>query len=112
MQSKPIISVTDNAVSRIKYLIAQRDKPTLGIRVGVKTGGCSGMSYVFEYAEEKLNTDIELSTHDIKLFIDSKAQLFIIGTTLDYEEDDTKSGFIFNNPNEKGNCGCGKSFSV
>lgn len=109
---KKIMSLTDQAVKQIKILIAKRNKASLGIRVGVKTGGCSGHTYYVEYADSKNQFDEIVEYNDIKVLIDPKALMYILGTEMDYVESEFKSGFIFTNPNEKGKCGCGKSFSV
>lgn len=108
----PIIKVTDVAAERVKFLLAKRDKPSLGIRVGVKSGGCSGLAYTFEYCDVESNADEKIVDRDVTVFIDPKAILYLIGTTLDYVDEKTKSGFVFINPNEKGKCGCGDSFHV
>ena len=105
-----IISVTDEAVSRIRALIAKRDKHTAGIKIGVKSGGCSGLAYTFEYADEKNPEDEEVQYQGVSIFIAQKAVMYIIGTKLDYKDEKIRSGFVFVNPNEKGQCGCGKSF--
>lgn len=110
--AKAVITITDNAANRIKELIANRDKPTLGIKVGVKSGGCSGLSYTFEYAEEKGQYDELVEEKDVKVLIDPKALMYLIGTKLDFVDEEVKSGFVFINPNEKSRCGCGDSFSV
>ncbi len=109
---KQIISITGAAAERIKGLIAKRDKPCLGIKVGVKQGGCSGLSYTFEYCEEKGQFDEVIEDKGATILIDPKATMFILGTTLDFVDDKIKSGFVFVNPNEKARCGCGSSFSV
>jgi iron-sulfur cluster assembly protein len=106
------MSVTPAAAERVKALIDKRDKPTTGIRIGVRSKGCSGMSYTLEYAEEQEPMDEVVETEGVKLLIDPKASLFLIGTVMDFEEDKLKAGFVFRNPNEKGRCGCGESFHV
>ena len=106
------MSVTPAAAERVKALIEGRGKPTAGIRIGVRSKGCSGMSYTLEYAEKQEPMDEVVDTQGIKLLIDPKASLFLIGTVMDFEEDKLKSGFVFKNPNEKGRCGCGESFHV
>lgn len=110
--SKAIISVTDAAAEKIKAIISKRDKEALGIRVGVKKGGCSGLEYVFEFADQEKIGDEKVIDKDVTIYIDPAAVLYLIGTTLDYHEDIKKSGFTFVNPNEKGRCGCGESFKV
>ena len=106
------MSVTPAAAERAKALIESRGKPTVGIRIGVRSKGCSGMSYTLEYAEKQEPMDEVVETGGIKLLIDPKASLFLIGTEMDYEEEKLKQGFVFRNPNEKGRCGCGESFHV
>ncbi|MCE2993037.1 MAG: HesB/IscA family protein [Alphaproteobacteria bacterium] len=108
----PIIKVTSVAAERVRFLLGKRDKASLGIRVGVKSGGCSGLSYTFEYCDVENPADEKIVDQDVTVFIDAKAVLYLIGTTLDYVDEKTKSGFVFVNPNEKGKCGCGESFHV
>ena len=107
-----VMSVTPAAVDRIKALIEGRGKPTAGIRIGVRTKGCSGLSYTLEFADSQQPMDEVVDTGSVKLLIDPKASLFLIGTEMDYSEEKLKSGFVFKNPNEKGRCGCGESFHV
>ena len=108
----PIIELTDAAAERVKYLLARRGKPSIGVRVGIRTKGCSGLSYTFEYADEKGKFDEVVQANGVTILIDPKATMFIIGTEMDYVEDKLQSGFTFRNPNEKGRCGCGESFHV
>jgi iron-sulfur cluster assembly protein len=107
-----LMSVSAAAAERVKALIDGRGKPTAGIRIGVRTKGCSGLSYTLEFADKQEPMDEVVDTAGIKLLIDPKASLFLIGTEMDYEEEKLKSGFVFKNPNEKGRCGCGESFHV
>ena len=107
-----VMSVTPAAAERVKALIEGRGKPTAGIRIGVRSKGCSGMSYTLEFADSQQPMDEVVDTQGVKLLIDPKASLFLIGTEMDYEEEKLKSGFVFRNPNEKGRCGCGESFHV
>ena len=107
-----VMRVTPAAAERVKALIEKRGKATAGIRIGVRSKGCSGMSYTLEYADQQEPMDEVVDTEGVKLLIDPKASLFLIGTVMDYEEDKLKSGFVFRNPNEKGRCGCGESFHV
>ncbi len=107
-----VMSVSPAAAERVKALIEGRGKPTAGIRIGVRSKGCSGMSYTLEFADKQEPMDEVVDTQGIKLLIDPKASLFLIGTEMDYEEEKLKSGFVFRNPNEKGRCGCGESFHV
>ncbi|MBP9752409.1 MAG: iron-sulfur cluster assembly accessory protein [Proteobacteria bacterium] len=106
------MTVSQSAIGRIKELLLKREKPSYGIRIGLKTKGCSGLSYAIEYVDEKFEGDEELVIEDIHILVDPKAVLYIIGTEMDYQETDVKAGFTFLNPNEKGRCGCGKSFHV
>lgn len=108
----PMMTLTDAAAERIKQLMAGRGKPAAGIRLGVRSKGCSGLSYTLEYAEEKGTQDEIIEDKGVTVFIDPKATLFIIGTQMDYVDDTIQSGFVFTNPNEKGRCGCGESFHV
>lgn len=105
-----IISVTNKAVNQIKKLLEKRETTTIGIRIGVKSGGCSGMSYHIEYAEEKREFDELVEVDGVKILIDPKAFIYIVGSEMDYVDSKLQSGFQFNNPNEKSKCGCGKSF--
>ncbi|MGB8275541.1 MAG: iron-sulfur cluster assembly accessory protein [Alphaproteobacteria bacterium] len=108
----PLMTLTDAAAQRVKDLVAGRGKPAAGIRIGVRSKGCSGLSYTLEYAEEKGPHDEVVEDKGVTVFVDPKATMFIIGTTMDYVEDKLQSGFVFTNPNEKGRCGCGESFHV
>jgi iron-sulfur cluster assembly protein len=106
------MTVTDTAAERIKALLAKRGKPSLGIRVGVRSRGCSGLTYTLEYADEKGKFDELVEDKGVTILIDPKATMFILGTQMDFVEDKLESGFKFTNPNEKGRCGCGESFHV
>jgi iron-sulfur cluster assembly protein len=106
------MAVTPAAAERVKALIDGRGKPTVGVRIGVRSKGCSGLSYTLEFADKQEPMDEVVDTQGIRLLIDPKASLFLIGTEMDYEEEKLKSGFVFKNPNEKGRCGCGESFHV
>jgi iron-sulfur cluster assembly protein len=108
----PPITMTERAAERVRALIAKAAKPVLGLRVGVNAKGCSGMSYVVEYAEERRKFEDVVEQHGVKLFIDPTAVMYLLGSELDYREDKMESGFVFNNPNEKGRCGCGESFTI
>ena len=107
-----IMAVSDAAARQVKAMLDGRGKPSAGIRIGVRTKGCSGMSYTLEFADEKNEFDEILEDKGVTLLIDPKATMFIIGTEMDYVEDKLESGFVFTNPNEKGRCGCGESFHV
>jgi iron-sulfur cluster assembly protein len=109
---KTIFTVTPEAAGQIRVLLSQRGKSSVGIRIGVKQRGCSGNSYTLEYADNANPLD-EIVTHeDLTIYIDPKALLFVIGTVMDFKDDKLESGFTFQNPNEKGRCGCGESFHV
>jgi len=107
-----LMKLTDAAVARVKELIEKRGKPTAGVRIGVRTKGCSGLSYTLEYADERGPKDEVIETQGVTILVDPKATLFLIGTEMDYVEEKLKTGFVFTNPNEKGRCGCGESFHV
>ncbi len=110
--SKSMITLTEAAAERVRALIGRSESPVLGLRVGVKTRGCSGLSYFVEYAEEQKKFEDVVEDKGVKIFIDPTAVMFLIGTEMDYVEDKIQSGFVFKNPNEKNRCGCGESFSV
>lgn len=111
-QRPPLLTLTDAAADRVKSLIAKSDKPVTGLRVGVSSKGCSGMSYVFEYAEEKIGLEEEVESKGVRIYVDPMAVMFLMGSEMDYKENNLQSGFVFNNPNAKNVCGCGESFSV
>jgi len=106
------LKVTDAAAQRIQALLAKRGKPSAGIRIGVRSRGCSGLSYTLEYADEKGKFDEVVEDKGVTVLIDPKAVMFILGTEMDYVEEKLQNGFTFRNPNEKGRCGCGESFHV
>jgi iron-sulfur cluster assembly protein len=106
------IQLTEAAAQRVQALLDRRGKPSVGIRIGVRSKGCSGLSYTLEYADKKEPMDELVEQHGVTVLIDPKATLFILGTEMDYVEEKLQSGFVFRNPNEKGRCGCGESFHV
>lgn len=106
------LKITPAAIKQIKILLDQRGKESFGIRIGIKTKGCSGLSYTLEYADEQNKLDEIVQQEGVTVLIDPKAVLFILGTEMDYLEEKLESGFVFRNPNEKGRCGCGQSFHV
>ena len=112
MARKQAMTVTDAAAERIRALLGRRGKPSAGIRVGVRSRGCSGLTYTLEYADEKGKFDEIVQDKGVTILIDPKATMFILGTEMDFVEDKLTSGFTFRNPNEKGRCGCGESFHV
>lgn len=112
-KSRPApIKLTEAAVAQIKALLAQRGKESLGVRVGVRNAGCSGLAYTLEYVDEADPFDELVEERGVTVLIDPKAIMFLLGTEMDYVEEKLKSGFTFTNPNEKGRCGCGESFHV
>ena len=107
-----LITLTDAAAERVKSLIAKSEEPVLGLRVGVNSRGCSGMSYVVEYAKEQRKLEDVVEDKGVKIFIEPTAVMFLFGSEMDYVEDRFQTGFVFTNPNEKGRCCCGESFHV
>jgi|TARA_B100001540_G_scaffold276088_1_gene262693 iron-sulfur cluster assembly protein len=110
--NKQIISLSENAAERIKEIMSVAEKNSIGVRVGVKSGGCAGMSYIMEYTNEINPSDEIIEDRGVKLFIDSAAVMYLLGTEMDYKTDKFSSSFVFNNPNETERCGCGESFKV
>ena len=110
--SKQILEITDLASTKVQELLSSRGKPSEGVRVGVKQGGCSGLSYYIEYADAVDKYDEVVEDKGVKILIQPKAVMYLLGTTMDYMDTKIKSGFVFKNPNEKGKCGCGESFHV
>lgn len=108
----PIITMTDAAVERAKRLMAGAEAGVAGLRVGISTRGCSGLSYVVEYADEQRQFEEVIERDGLRIFIDPAATMFLIGSEMDYQEGQFQTGFTFNNPNAKGTCGCGESFHV
>lgn len=106
------VQITDRAAEHIQALLAKREKPSVGVKVGIRTRGCSGLSYTVEYADEIGKFDEVVEDKGVRVLIDPKAVMFLIGTQMDYVDEKFKSGFVFTNPNEKGRCGCGESFNV
>ncbi len=110
--SEQVIKISDNAVDRIKQIMSQAQNQTIGVRIGVKSGGCAGMSYVMEYATDiKPNEEI-IEEKGVKVLIDPKAVMYLLGTEMDYKKENFSSQFVFKNPNETERCGCGESFKV
>jgi iron-sulfur cluster assembly protein len=104
--------LTEAAAERIKHVMAQAVKPVAGVRVGVKNGGCAGMEYTMEYAEAANPTDEVVEDKGVRLLIDPKAVLFLLGTEMDYKTEKLSAQFVFNNPNQTGACGCGESVQL
>ena len=106
------ITLTDGAAQRIKHIMEGAESRFIGVRLGVKNAGCAGMAYTLDYVEEQEPLDEVVEDKDVKIFIDPKAILFLIGTEMDYEVEKLKSGFVFNNPNQTDACGCGESVTI
>ncbi len=107
-----VMSLTDAAAMRVQQIIAKSQSPVLGLRVGVKNGGCAGMEYTMEWATEAKPYDEVIEEKGVKVLIDPKAILFLLGTEMDYQSSALKSGFTFNNPNQTAACGCGESVQL
>jgi iron-sulfur cluster assembly protein len=108
----PIIKLSDNAALRIKEIMSSDENQSLGVRVSVKTGGCAGMSYVMDYTKEVNPSDELIEDKGVKVFVDSAAVMYLLGTEMDYKKEELSSSFVFNNPNETERCGCGESFKI
>ncbi|XP_011881513.1 PREDICTED: iron-sulfur cluster assembly 1 homolog, mitochondrial [Vollenhovia emeryi] len=111
LSTRAALTLTPNAVKKIKEILKDKCE-YIGLKVGVRQRGCNGLSYTLDYAKEKSKLDEEVAQDGVRIFIDRKAQLSLLGTEMDYTENKLSSEFIFNNPNIKGTCGCGESFSV
>ena len=110
--TKQIVKLSDSAANRIKEIMSSADQATIGVRVGVKSGGCAGMSYVMEYAKDiKANEEV-IADKGVKVLIDAKAIMYLLGTEMDYKKEKFSSQFVFKNPNETERCGCGESFKI
>ena len=110
--SEQVIKLSDNAANRIKEIMSKADNNTIGVRVGVKSGGCAGMSYMMEYAKEAKKNEEVIEDKGVKVFTDANAVMYLLGTEMDYKTDKFSSEFVFKNPNETERCGCGESFKV
>ena len=110
--SEQVIKLSDKAANRIKEIMSKADNKTIGVRVGVKSGGCAGMSYMMEYAKEAKKNEEVIEDKGVKVFIDANAVMYLLGTEMDYKTDKFSSQFVFKNPNETERCGCGVSFKV
>ncbi len=107
-----ILTLTDAAAERIKYLMEKRGKASAGMRLGTATRGCSGLAYAVDYVDDPDPGDEVVQDKGVRLYVDPASLMFLIGSEMDYREDTFTSGFTFSNPNEKGRCGCGESFHV
>lgn len=112
MALAPMLTITDAAAERVRKLMAQSQDDVIGLRVGVKKGGCSGLMYEVEYAREKKKFEEVVEDKGVTVFIDPSAIMFLIGSEMDFQQDKFHAGFVFNNPNEMDRCGCGESFRV
>ena len=108
----PILTLTDRASERVQQILQNADQSVVGLRVGIKTAGCSGLQYKVEFASEQKPFEDAIDVNGVRVFIDPAAVMFIIGSEMDWIEDKFSSSFVFNNPNETAKCGCGESFSV
>lgn len=107
-----VLNITDAAAERIRHLLAQRGRPSLGVRLGTKSRGCSGLAYSVDYVDEPKPGDEIVEDKGVRVYVDGGSLLYLLGSEMDYVEDKFTSGFTFTNPNEKGRCGCGESFHV
>ena len=107
-----VMRLTQAAAERIKAVMARAERPVAGLRVGVKNGGCAGMEYTMDYADRIAPGDEVVEDKGVKLLIDQKAVLFLLGTEMDYKIDKLSSQFVFNNPNQTSACGCGESVQL
>ena len=112
MARKQALSVTDAAAQRIQALLANRGKPSIGVRIGVRSRGCSGLSYQFKFDTKERPTDKVFEFDGVKIVVDPKSLPYLEGTELDFAKEGLNEGFKFNNPNVKDECGCGESFNV
>ena len=110
--TKQIITLSDNAAQRIKEIMANAKDSSIGVRIGVKSGGCAGMSYIMEYAKSSNANDEVIEDKGVKVLIDPSAVMYLLGTEMDYKKEELSSTFVFKNPNETERCGCGESFKV
>ncbi|MDC1194795.1 iron-sulfur cluster assembly accessory protein [Pseudomonadota bacterium] len=110
--NKPLLTLTDAAADRVKSLMKDADSQVIGLRIGIKTAGCSGMKYNVEYAKDIKPFEEKIISKEIVICIDPAAIMFLIGSEMDYKEEKFSSGFEFSNPNEIARCGCGESFTV
>ena len=112
MSGFKVLTLTDRAAERIKDIMSGADRPIAGLRVGVKNGGCAGMSYTMEYAEGRKAGEDMVEDRGVTVFVDPKAVLFLLGTEMDFKTDKLASQFVFNNPNQTSACGCGESVAI
>ena len=107
-----IIKLSDNAANRIKEIMSKAENKAIGVRIGVQSGGCAGMSYVMEYAKETRPNEEIIEDKGVKVLIDPSAIMYLLGTEMDYKKEKFSSQFVFKNPNETERCGCGEAFKI
>jgi len=107
-----VVTLTDAAAERVKAIIARSETPVIGLRVGVKKGGCAGMEYTMEYASEVRPLDETVEDKGVRILVEPSAILYLLGTEMDYRTEKFSSGFVFNNPNQTSACGCGESVEI
>ena len=107
-----VMKLTDAAAERVRQIMSRSEKPVVGLRIGVKNGGCAGMEYTMEWAEQQQPFDEVVEDKGVKVLIDPKAVMFLLGTEMDFQTTALKSGFTFNNPNQTSACGCGESVQL
>ncbi|WP_035715568.1 HesB/IscA family protein [Azorhizobium doebereinerae] len=107
-----VMRITDAAAERVRQIMSRTSPPPVAVRVGVKNGGCAGMSYTMDYATEIAPTDEVVEDKGVKVIVDPKAVLFLLGTEMDFTTDKLSAQFVFNNPNQTSSCGCGESVAI
>ena len=112
LPSFKVLTLSDAAANRVQEIIEKADRPIAGVRVGVKNGGCAGMAYTMEYADQVGPLDEVVEDKGVRILIDPKAVLFLLGTEMDYKVDKLSAQFVFNNPNQTSACGCGESVQL
>ena len=111
-KNTPILSITDQASARVQEIVKGAASDVIGLRIGIKTAGCSGLQYNLEFATEQQPFEDAIDVNGVRVLIDPAAVMFLVGTEMDWMEDKFNSSFVFNNPNETARCGCGESFSI
>lgn len=107
-----VVTLTPAAVERVREILENAEEPAVGVRVGVRNGGCAGMSYTMELARDVRPGEDRVEVDGVSVLVEPKAVLFLLGTVMDFEVTDLKTGFVFRNPNQTGACGCGESVSL
>ena len=111
-KNTPILSITDQASARVQEIVKGAESDVIGLRIGIKKAGCSGLKYNVEFAKEQQPFEDSIDVNGVRVLIDPAAVMFLVGTEMDWTEDKFNSSFVFNNPNETAKCGCGESFSI